>query len=77
MKEEKDKGSNVTPINGNSADGASAKGGQTFDGLVTAYGISPAVARGVRTMMQLPADGRCKEADFLAALKKFTGQTPR
>lgn len=50
---------------------------ETFDNLVAAYGVEKAVARGLRASLSLPANGKISETEFVKALKKFTGRTPR
>ncbi len=75
MSSDKDKDrSNLAVINGSG--GAQSKSYTEFDKLCASYGVTKAVARGVRTLLALPEDGKIGESDFVRALKQFTGQTP-
>jgi len=81
---DKDKEKGFSVINGNgekkseaSVSATASDGKITFDGLAKAYGLSRAIAAGVRAAMNVKADGTVREADFVAALKKFTGAVPQ
>ncbi len=52
------------------------KTSSSFDNFIAVYGVDRSVARGLRTLLKVAANGTISEEMFVKGLKAFTSQKP-